>query len=102
MTDRTASSTAVLVCQGRAVAHGRLATGRFSDPVAERLLDPAERTVVEQARDHQPPQGGPGRMDYELVRRTAVLMVPLGDLRRVLPSGRDITSGGFVRSTVRG
>ncbi len=76
MTDRTASSTAVLVCQGRAAAHGRLAVGRFSDPVAERLLDPAERTVVEQARANQPPEGGSGRMAYELVRRTALLMVP--------------------------
>ena len=76
MTDRAASSTAVLVCQGRAVAHGRLAVSRFADPVAEHLLDPDERTVVEQARAQHPPQGGPGRMAYELVRRTAVLMVP--------------------------
>ncbi|MFL6078345.1 MAG: class I SAM-dependent methyltransferase [Ornithinibacter sp.] len=76
MTDRAASSTAVLVCQGRAAAHGRLAVGRFSDPVAEHLLDPDERTVVEQARSQHPPQGGPGRMAYELVRRTSVLMVP--------------------------
>ncbi len=66
----------MLVCQGRAVAHGRLALDRFSDPVAERLLDPAERTVVEQAQTKHPPQGGSGRMTYELVRRTAVLMVP--------------------------
>ena len=66
----------MLVCQGRAVAHGRLAPDRFSDPVAERLLDPAEHTVVEQARALHPPQGGSGRMTYELVRRTAVLMVP--------------------------
>jgi methyltransferase (TIGR00027 family) len=76
VTGRAASSTAVLVCQGRAVAHGRLAVGRFADPVAEHLLDPAERTVVEQARSQQPPQGGSGRMAYELVRRTALLMVP--------------------------
>ncbi len=76
MTDRAASSTAALVCQGRAAAHGRLAVGRFADPVAVDLLDPEERTVVEQARSQQPPQGGPGRMAYELVRRTAVLMVP--------------------------
>jgi len=34
-----ASSTAVLVCQGRATADGRYAVGRFSDPVAEELLD---------------------------------------------------------------
>ena len=66
----------MLVCQGRAAAHGRLAVGRFSDPVAEQLLDPDERIVVEQARSQHPPQGGRGRMAYELVRRTAVLMVP--------------------------
>ena len=76
MTDRAASTTAVLVCQGRATAHGRLAVSRFSDPVAERLLDPEERVVVEQARQQQPPPGAAGRMAYELVRRTAVLMVP--------------------------
>ena len=76
MTDRVASTTAVLVCQGRAAAHGRLAADRFSDPVAERLLDPDERTVVEQVRAQRPPPGGAGRMAYELVRRTAVLMVP--------------------------
>ena len=59
MTDRVASTTAVLVCQGRAAAHGRLAADRFSDPVAERLLDPDERTVVEQARAQRPPPGEP-------------------------------------------
>ena len=58
------------------MAHGRLAVDRFCDPVAEQLLDPEERIVVEQTRSGQPPQGGSGRMAYELVRRTAVLMVP--------------------------
>ncbi len=76
MSDRAASTTAVLVCQGRAAAHGRLAVGRFSDPVAEQLLDPDERTVVEQARAQEPADGGATRMSYELVRRTALLMVP--------------------------
>ena len=43
-----ASRTAVLVCQGRAAAHDRIAVGRFSDPVAMSLLDDDERIVVEQ------------------------------------------------------
>ncbi|GED99578.1 hypothetical protein nbrc107696_00250 [Gordonia spumicola] len=45
-----ASRTAVLVCQARAVADGRLAVGRFADPVAVRLLDENERRPVESAR----------------------------------------------------
>jgi methyltransferase (TIGR00027 family) len=76
MSDRAASSSAVLVCQGRAVAHGRYAANRFSDPVAWHLLDPAERSVVEQARAGHPPEGGRDRMAYELARRTGLLMVP--------------------------
>ena len=76
MTERAASRTAVLVCQGRATADGRYAVGRFSDPVAWHLLDPGERTVVEQARGRQPPEGGSDRMAYELVWRTGMLMVP--------------------------
>ena len=38
MGERKASRTAVQVCQGRAVAHGRLAVGRFDDPTALALL----------------------------------------------------------------
>ncbi len=76
MSERAASSTAVLVCQGRAVADGRYAVDRFSDPVAWHLLDPGERVVVEQARAGHPPDGGRDRMAYELVRRTGLLMVP--------------------------
>ena len=56
MSERAASSTAVLVCQGRAVADGRYAVDRFSDPVAWRLLDPGERVVGGGGR---PAGGGP-------------------------------------------
>ena len=49
-----ASRTAVLVCQARAVADGRLAIGRFSDPIAHRLLDDHERSVVDMARRPTP------------------------------------------------
>jgi hypothetical protein len=41
VTERAASSTAVLVCQGRAAADGRFAVGRFRDPVARELHLPA-------------------------------------------------------------
>lgn len=49
-----ASRTAVLVCQARAIADGRLAVGRFSDPVAYRLLDDDERGVVDMVRGPAP------------------------------------------------
>ena len=76
MTERAASSTAVLVCQGRAVADGRYAVGTFSDPVASHLLDPDERALVEAARSGTPPADGRRRMAYELLWRTGILMVP--------------------------
>ena len=71
-----ASSTAVLVCQGRATADGRYAVGLFSDPVAEELLDPAERTVVERVRAGDVPAQAGERMAYEMVRRSGITMVP--------------------------
>lgn len=74
MTERAASSTAVLVCQGRAAADGRYAAGRFSDPVARELLDPSEQSVVDSVRAQQLPAQG-DRVAYEMVRRVAVTMV---------------------------
>ena len=44
--ERDASRTAVVVGQGRAVAHERLAVGRFSDPTAMGMLRDDERVVV--------------------------------------------------------
>ncbi|MDQ1741098.1 MAG: hypothetical protein QOE53_2750 [Pseudonocardiales bacterium] len=71
-----ASRTAVLVCQGRAAAHDRLAPGRFSDPVASLLLREGEREVVEQVRAGIPPRDWRQRMAFELVRATAEGMAP--------------------------
>lgn len=71
-----ASRTAVRVCQGRAVAHDRIAVGRFSDPVAMSLLHGDERNVVEQVRGEAPPKGWGARMNYEFVRGCAALMAP--------------------------
>jgi methyltransferase (TIGR00027 family) len=66
-----ASRTAVLVCQGRAVAHGRLAPGRFDDPVAMSLLWPDERVAVDIARSGTPPTGMAARVDFERLRAVA-------------------------------
>lgn len=74
--ERTASRTAVLVCQGRAAADGRLAEGRFADAVAVRLLRPQERIPVDEARAGTPPQGWKARAAYESVRACAEIMVP--------------------------
>ncbi len=52
-----ASRTAVLVCQGRAVAHGRIAIDRFDDPTAMMFLRADERGVVEWVRGGVPPRG---------------------------------------------
>src|SRR4051812_3555995 len=71
-----ASRTAVVVCQGRAAAHDRIAVGRFSDPVALSLLREDELAVVEQVRADAPPKGWAPRLTYEFVRGCAVLMVP--------------------------
>ena len=73
---QSASRTAVLVCQGRAAAHGRLAPGRFADPVAETLLRDDERGVVDQVRDGVPPTGWSARTAYETVRACAEIVVP--------------------------
>ena len=73
---RGASRTAVLVCQGRAIAHGRYAVDRFSDPTAALLLRPAERELVSRARHEEAPEGWAARTAYELARGTAEIMVP--------------------------
>jgi methyltransferase (TIGR00027 family) len=74
--ERTASTTAVLVCQGRATADGRFALGRFSDPIARELLDPADRAIVDRVRAGQVPAQAGERLAYDMVRRTALTMVP--------------------------
>lgn len=74
--ERAASRTAVLVCQGRAAADGRTAVGRFSDPVAVRLLRVAERTAVEEVRAGDAPKGWQARAAYESVRACAEVLVP--------------------------
>jgi methyltransferase (TIGR00027 family) len=71
-----ASRTAVLVCQARAVADGRIVRDRFSDPVAMALLRAEERPVVERVRDGVPPKAWSDRVEFEMVRAAADVIVP--------------------------
>ncbi|WP_261569374.1 class I SAM-dependent methyltransferase [Frankia gtarii] len=89
-----ASRTAVMVCQGRAAAHGRLAPGRFDDPTALALLLPAERGIVEQVRAGDAPAGWGPRLTFEMVRACAEVMAPRTvaideAVRQALPSTDD-------------
>jgi methyltransferase (TIGR00027 family) len=68
------SRTAVIVCQGRAAADGRIASGMFADPVALPMLRPDERVPVEQVRAGTVPSSG--RIAYETVKATAEVAVP--------------------------
>ena len=71
-----ASRTAILVCQGRAVAQGRLAVGRFEDPTAMRLLREDERGPVLRARSGVAPKAWRDRIEFEMLRANAEVMVP--------------------------
>lgn len=72
-----ASQTSVFVCQGRAVADGRLAPGRFADPVARRLLDDRELAVVDLVRAGGLEElRGNERLTAEAVRACAEIVVP--------------------------
>jgi methyltransferase (TIGR00027 family) len=71
-----ASHTAVLVCQGRAAAHGRIAPDRFADPTAMTMLRDDERAEVQRVREGEAPRDLPSRMAYELVRGGAEIVAP--------------------------
>lgn len=64
----TASRTAVLTCQGRAVAPV------LDDPTALALLREDERVVVHQVLAGRPPGSTAGRLEYELVRASGDVM----------------------------
>jgi methyltransferase (TIGR00027 family) len=70
------SRTAVLVCQGRAAAHGRIAPARFGDPTAMAMLRAGERVPVEQVRDGASPRRAREQLDFQTVRACAEVVVP--------------------------
>jgi methyltransferase (TIGR00027 family) len=73
--EEEASRTAVLVCQGRAVGDGRVAVGRFSDPVAAQLLRGEEHAAVERARSGSVPKRWRERLQYEMLTATSTVLV---------------------------
>jgi methyltransferase (TIGR00027 family) len=70
------SRTAVFVCQGRAVANGRLAVGRFNDPIAAQLLLPEELALVERARSDASPEDWRERLAVEALLACAEVVAP--------------------------
>jgi methyltransferase (TIGR00027 family) len=71
-----ASRTAVLVCMGRALAHGRSSVARFSDPTALVLLPESVRVEVEHLREQTAePEDLRQRLRVRYLRTLARLMV---------------------------
>lgn len=66
----------MVVCQGRAAAHGRIAPGVFADPTAMPMLRRDERVPVEQVRADAVPSGVAARVGYEMVKASAEVVVP--------------------------
>ena len=66
----------MLVCQGRAAAHERIAPVVFADPIALPMLRPDERIAVDQVRAGTKPDGAAARVGYEMVRASAEAVVP--------------------------
>jgi len=69
------SQTAVMVCMGRAAAHGTTPVTRFQDPTAYALLPEEARHRVENFRLGQVPRGWADRFRYEHLARESMMMV---------------------------
>ena len=69
------SQTAVMVCMGRAAAHGTTPVTRFQDPTAYALLPDEARRRVENFRMGQVPSGWGARIRYEHLARESMMMV---------------------------
>jgi methyltransferase (TIGR00027 family) len=92
------SQTAVLVCAGRAAAHGRTPVPAFSDPTAEVLL-PADTLARVRAYRADPsrPTGARARLEHAMLRATEALMVPrtvaIDEAVRESPAGQLVILG---------
>jgi len=69
------SRTAVMVCQARAMAHGRSQIARFSDPTALALLPEDARAVVERFQANLPPASLREKVERALLAKRAHMMV---------------------------
>jgi methyltransferase (TIGR00027 family) len=70
-----ASQTAVIVCMGRAAAHGTTSVARFSDPTASALLPAEARARVERFRAGVAEGGIRGKLARTFLDRRAKMMV---------------------------
>jgi methyltransferase (TIGR00027 family) len=70
-----ASQTAVLVCMGRAAAHGTTPVARFADPTALALLPDDARARVERFRAGTAPKGVRARLEQAILGRRSKMMV---------------------------
>ena len=70
-----ASQTAVIVCMGRAAAHGTTTVARFSDPTASALLPAEARARVERFRAGVAEGGLRGKLARKFLDRRAKMMV---------------------------
>jgi methyltransferase (TIGR00027 family) len=71
-----ASTTAVIVCAGRAVAHAANKVERFSDPTAFELLPDEARARVERLRSGAPPRGLRARVERAFLLGRSNMMIP--------------------------
>src|SRR5262245_20529004 len=69
------SQTAVLVCMGRAVAHGATTVSRFADPTAFALLPDDARARVERFRAGDAPKGVRARLEHAHLEKLSKVMV---------------------------
>jgi methyltransferase (TIGR00027 family) len=97
-----ASRTAILVCQGRAAADGRLAKDRFADPIAGTLLREQERVPVRWVREGAAPHGWGERIEFEMVRASSEVIVPrtvaIDDAVRAWPARQLVIVGAGLDS----
>src|ERR1043166_7907587 len=69
------SQTAVLVCMGRAAAHGATSVAQFQDPTAFALLPESAQRRVQRFRQGGVPSGFRDRFRHEHLARESKMMV---------------------------
>ncbi len=86
-----------MVCQGRAAGDGRVAIGRFADPSAAVMLSGAELAAVQRIRSGDVPSDWRLRLEVEMVRACAEVVVPrtvaIDDAVRARPAEQVVIVG---------
>src|SRR5205809_577089 len=91
------SQTSVMVCMGRAVAHGMPGVGKFSDPTAMALLPDEARGRVERFRSGTVPHGVRARVGHMALEKRSMMMVvrtvAIDDAVRACPAPQVVILG---------